>query len=192
MSFLIASIETERTARSENDLSTRLAVVLEQDMGLTTVVDSAQCANSKRPDILAYRDEIDADLACAPVVHAVEQARFGPFAPVRIATWPAARFTIVAVTKNGDTCPSPWCNNFLCSRSITSNAGTPYINSHTIGIRGINLETGILDRAVCRSNRQLDEAACLFQVFSFNKVSRKRTPSPLPQFGRQNYEHQIE
>src|SRR5829696_1910127 len=46
-------------------------------------------------------------MACAPVVQAVAGADVGPFAPNRIDTYPAARFTIADGMKNGDTRDGP-------------------------------------------------------------------------------------
>ena len=44
----------------------------------------------------------ESPIACAPVVQAVATAEFGPFAPVRMETYPDARLTMVAGMKNGD------------------------------------------------------------------------------------------
>src|SRR5689334_15529329 len=44
----------------------------------------------------------DSPTACADAVHAVHVARFGPLAPKRIDTWPAARLMIDAGMKNGE------------------------------------------------------------------------------------------
>lgn len=57
---IIKSVLTGDTARSEPDLSTRLAGVLEE-LGLHTVVDTGQ-GNRKRPDVLAYLQPYEADL----------------------------------------------------------------------------------------------------------------------------------
>lgn len=51
------------TARSENDLSRHLVEVLEEGtIGLHTSFDSTAKGSRKRPDILAYRERLDADL----------------------------------------------------------------------------------------------------------------------------------
>jgi hypothetical protein len=57
---LVASVNSKATARSEADLSTRLANALES-LDLHTVVDTGQ-AGGKRPDILCYTTALDADL----------------------------------------------------------------------------------------------------------------------------------
>jgi len=82
---LIAAIEAGQTARSENDLSARLATALERDIGLKTVVDSAQRPNSRRPDILAYRGELDADLVLPAeiVIEAKKPSEFQRYSDLR-------------------------------------------------------------------------------------------------------------
>jgi len=44
-------------------------------------------------------------------VHAVHVARFGPRAPNRIETWPAARLMIVAGMKNGEMRRGPFASS---------------------------------------------------------------------------------
>ena len=44
----------------------------------------------------------DSPIACAEAEHAVQVARFGPLAPKRIDTWPAARLMIAEGMKNGE------------------------------------------------------------------------------------------
>jgi len=96
------------------------------------------------------------------VVHAVEQARFGPFAPVRIATWPAAKFTIVAVTRERRYVSLTLLQQLFVlpfDYLKTTNAGNSLYKPPHDRVLRIDLQTGILDRAVCRGNRQLNEAA---------------------------------
>ena len=64
-------------------------------------------------------------MACAPVVQAVATAEFGPFAPSRTETCPAARLMIEERMKNGDTRSGPRSSRVRCSRSITSNPPIP-------------------------------------------------------------------
>jgi hypothetical protein len=58
---LVITINRGLTARSENDLTRHLAAVLDE-LGLSTVTDTAQLTSAKRPDILGYKNRIDADL----------------------------------------------------------------------------------------------------------------------------------
>ena len=46
-------------------------------------------------------------MACADAEQAVHVARFGPFAPNRIDTWPAARLMMADGMKNGETLRGP-------------------------------------------------------------------------------------
>ena len=63
--------------------------------------------------------------ACAPVVQAVATAEFGPFAPRRTDTKPAARLMMDDRMKNGETRSGPRSSRMRCSRSITSNPPIP-------------------------------------------------------------------
>lgn len=59
---LVRRVHAGSTPRSENDLSSRLAGVFEE-FGLYAVVDTSVSSGSrKRPDVLAYSSEEDADL----------------------------------------------------------------------------------------------------------------------------------
>lgn len=59
---LVKAINTGKVERSENDLTRHLANVLEAH-GLFCAVDTSPQATRKRPDILGYRERLDADLA---------------------------------------------------------------------------------------------------------------------------------
>lgn len=58
---LVEQVQNGKTARGENDLSSKLAAVLEEQ-GLHTVIDTSGAGSRKRPDILAYVSQQDADL----------------------------------------------------------------------------------------------------------------------------------
>src|SRR5882762_3230150 len=62
---------------------------------------------------------------CALVVQAVAVASFGPFAPNRIDTCPAARLMMDAGIKKGEILRGPPSMSAVCSRSITSNPPMP-------------------------------------------------------------------
>ena len=61
----------------------------------------------------------------ALVMQAVAVAEFGPFAPVRMDTYPDARLIIVAGIKNGEMRLGPFSRRLRCSRSITSKPPIP-------------------------------------------------------------------
>src|SRR5712671_923212 len=62
---------------------------------------------------------------CALVVQAVAVASFGPFAPKRMETCPAARLMMDAGMKKGEILRGPPSISAVCSRSITSNPPMP-------------------------------------------------------------------
>src|SRR5438876_10632889 len=64
-------------------------------------------------------------IACADAEQAVQVAEFGPFAPNRIETWPAARLMIAEGMKKGEIFRGPPSRNALCSRSIVVNPPMP-------------------------------------------------------------------
>ena len=59
------------------------------------------------------------------MVQAVAVASFGPLAPKRMETCPAARFTMAAGMKNGEILRGPPSSRARCSRSMTSNPPMP-------------------------------------------------------------------
>ena len=64
-------------------------------------------------------------MACAEAEHAVHVAEFGPLAPKRMDTWPAARLMIAAGMKNGEIRRGPPAMRARCSRSIVLNPPIP-------------------------------------------------------------------
>ena len=64
-------------------------------------------------------------IACAEAEHAVQVAEFGPRAPKRIETWPAARLMMAAGMKNGEILRGPPSSSALCSRSMVVNPPMP-------------------------------------------------------------------
>src|SRR4029453_8519754 len=63
--------------------------------------------------------------AGAEAEHALQVAEFGPLAPKRIATWPAARLMIAEGMKNGEILRGPPSSSALCSRSMAVNPPMP-------------------------------------------------------------------
>ena len=64
-------------------------------------------------------------IACADAEQAVQVAEFGPLAPKRIDTWPAARLMIADGMKNGEILRGPPSSSALCSRSMVVNPPMP-------------------------------------------------------------------
>jgi hypothetical protein len=64
-------------------------------------------------------------MACAEAEQAVHVAEFGPLAPNRMETWPAARLMMAAGMKNGEIRRGPPSSSALCSRSIVLNPPIP-------------------------------------------------------------------
>src|SRR5262245_17520887 len=64
-------------------------------------------------------------MACADAEHAVHVAEFGPLAPKRIDTCPAARLMIAEGMKNGEILRGPPSSSALCSRSMVVNPPMP-------------------------------------------------------------------
>ena len=67
----------------------------------------------------------DSPIACADAEQAVHVARFGPLAPKRIDTWPAARLMIADGMKNGEIRLGPPLSSASCSRSMVLNPPMP-------------------------------------------------------------------
>src|SRR5262245_45865156 len=73
-------------------------------------------------------------MACAEAEQAVQVAEFGPFAPNRIDTCPAARLMIADGMKNGEILRGPPSSSALCSRSMVVNPPIPEaMNTPTFG-----------------------------------------------------------
>src|SRR6266550_2393770 len=64
-------------------------------------------------------------MTCAEAEKAVHVAEFGPLAPNRMETWPAARLMMAAGMKNGEIRRGPPSSSALCSRSIVLNPPIP-------------------------------------------------------------------
>ncbi len=74
-------------------------------------------------------------MACADAEQAVQVAEFGPLAPKRIETWPAARLMMADGMKNGEIFRGPPSSSALCSRSMVVNPPMPdAMNTPTRGL----------------------------------------------------------
>jgi hypothetical protein len=67
----------------------------------------------------------DSPTECAEAEQAVHVARFGPLAPNRIDTWPAARLMIADGMKKGEILRGPPSSSASCSRSMVANPPMP-------------------------------------------------------------------
>ena len=113
-------------------------------------------------------------MACAPVVQAVATAEFGPLAPNRTDTCPAARLTIDERMKKGETRSGPRSSSSRCSFSMTSNPPMPLpmMTPTRVAFAGsmTSPDSSIaIDR---RGHRELDEAGALLDVLLVEPVQR--------------------
>ena len=113
-------------------------------------------------------------MACADAVHAVHVAEFGPLAPNRIDTWPAARLMIAEGMKNGEILRGRPRGSALCSRSMVVNPPMPEaMNTPT---RGADLrrdrQLRVVHRELRRRDRELDEDVHLLDVFLLDELQR--------------------
>ena len=113
-------------------------------------------------------------IACADAEQAVQVAEFGPLAPNRIDTWPAARLMIAEGMKNGEILRGPPSSSALCSRSMVVNPPMPEaMNTPTRGAQlRRDLQPGIVHRELRRRDRVLDEDVHLLDVFLLDERQR--------------------
>src|SRR5829696_10293367 len=96
------SLSNGRLALSGSSLRVDIARIAAKPPTLIGVI-----AASDPPAIIATASprlmiSYDSPTACADAEQAVQVARFGPLAPNRIDTWPAARLMIAEGMKNGE------------------------------------------------------------------------------------------
>ena len=107
-----------RQARSGSSLrvdSARIAAKPPTPMGVMAASDPPATMTSASPRRMNSKAS---PMACADAEHAVQVAEFGPFAPNRMETWPAARLMIADGMKNGEILRGPPLSSALCSRSM--------------------------------------------------------------------------
>ena len=120
-------------------------------------------------------------MACAEAEQAVQVAEFGPLAPKRIDTWPAARLMIEAGMKNGEMRRGPPSSSALCSRSIVLNPPMPdAMNTPTrVAMSGVTFS-----RASSTANCEaaianwMKTSIFLTSFFSMNRSGSKPLTSP--------------
>ena len=117
--------------------------------------------------------------ACAPEEHAVQGAEFGPRAPKRIDTWPAARLMMLDGIKNGEIFRGPPSSSAVCSRSMTVNPPMPepMKTPARSGQIRVNGQAGLLHREVRRSDGVVDEEIHLLEIFLVEPLEADRNPS---------------
>ena len=96
-----------------NDAMPRLVIDASVPPAMTAVASPRRIHSAPSP------------MACAPDAHALTTAKFGPFAPVSMATIPAGMSTIIAGTVKGDTRRTPKSCSAMLPRSKTSRPPTP-------------------------------------------------------------------
>ena len=120
-------------------------------------------------------------MACADAEQAVQVAEFGPLAPNRIDTWPAARLMIADGMKNGEILRGPPSSSALCSRSMVVNPPMPERDEHADARRHLRR-----DRQPASSIANCDAAIAnwmkmsifLTSFFSMNCSGSKPLTSP--------------
>src|ERR1700677_3470261 len=110
---------------------------------------------------------------CALVVHAVAVASFGPLAPKRIETWPAARFTIAAGIKKGEILRGPPSIRAECSRSMMSNPPIPDPMCTPIrsSFSGVTFQPDILNASSAAASARWMKRPIFFTSFFSTKFS---------------------
>ena len=113
-------------------------------------------------------------MACAEAEQAVQVAEFGPLAPKRMDTWPAARLMIAAGMKNGEMRRGPPSSSALCSRSMVLNPPMPEaMNTPTrVAMSGGDRQPGVVHRELRRGDGELDEDVHLLDVFLVDELQR--------------------
>src|SRR5919201_3653426 len=128
------SLSNGRLARSGSSLrvdSARSTPKPPMPMGVIAASDPPAIITSASPRRMISNAS---PMACADAEHAVHVAEFGPFAPKRVDTWPAARVMIADGMKKGEIFRGPPSWSALCTRSIVVNPPMPdAINTPTRG-----------------------------------------------------------
>src|SRR5580765_309156 len=120
-------------------------------------------------------------MAWADAVQAVHVARFGPRAPKRIETCPAARLMMDAGMKNGEIRRGPPLSSSLCSRSIVENPPIPdAMNTPTwSAIAGVMVSrASSIANWLAASAYWMKTSAFLTSFFSMNCRGSKPRTSP--------------
>ena len=116
----------------------------------------------------------DSPIECADAVHAVHVARFGPRAPNRIETCPAARLMIDAGMKNGEMRRGPpliELEVLALDGAEPPDAGRDE-DADVVGVLRRDLELSVADGELRRRDGELDEDVHLLDVFPVEVLQR--------------------
>ncbi len=113
-------------------------------------------------------------MACADAEQAVQVAEFGPLAPKRIETWPAARLMMAAGMKNGEIRRGPpSMQRLVLALDGAEPADADAMNTPTrVAISGVTVSAGVVHRELRRGDRVLDEDVHLLDVFLVDELQR--------------------
>ena len=116
----------------------------------------------------------ESPIACADAVHAVHVARFGPLAPKRIETWPAARLMIAEGMKNGEILRGP---AFEVGAVLLLDGGEPAdarADEHADARRQrrVDRQLRIVHRVLRSRDGELNEDVHLLQFLLFDELQR--------------------
>ena len=113
-------------------------------------------------------------MECALVVQAVAVASFGPLAPNRMETCPAARFTMAAGMKNGEILRGPPFEQrpVLALDHVESADAGADVHADTFGVLGRDLQAAGLHRFIRRREGEVDEAAHFLDFFFLDEIQR--------------------
>ena len=116
-------------------------------------------------------------IACADAVHAVHVARFGPRAPKRIDTCPAARLMMDAGMKNGEIRRGPPVEQLFVlplDRREPADARRDE-DADLVGHRRRDGQLRVVHRELAGRQRVLDEDVGLLDVFLLHELQRDRS-----------------
>ena len=124
----------------------------------------------------------ESPIACARAEQAVHVAEFGPLAPKRIETWPAARLMMADGMKNGEILRGPPSSSALCSRSMVLNPPMPAPMKTPTRRRDLrrHVQAGVVHGELRRRDGELDEDVHLLDFFFLDERAAGRSPCTSP------------
>ena len=146
------SLSNGRLARAGSSLrvdSARIAANPPTPIGVIDASEPPAIITSASPRRMISNDS---PIECAEAVHAVQVARFGPRAPNRIDTWPAARLMIDAGMKNGEMRRGPPLMQLEVLALDGREPADARRDEHAdlVGVRRRHLQPRVLDRELRR------------------------------------------
>src|SRR6267143_3306270 len=158
--------------------SARMAANPPTPMGVMAASEPPAIITSASP---CWMMRMESPIEWALVVQAVAVASFGPLAPKRMETCPAARLTMAAGMKKGEILRGPPSMSAVCSRSITSNPPMPEpICTPTFSaLSGVTLSCDIfIASSAAASAKWMKRPIFLTSLFSMNWKGSKLRTSP--------------